>query len=63
MKLSNEKKRGFVLRYEGDVMGVFDSEKDAECILDLLVASQDEPSDLDLWLIEETTYYYRKESN
>ena len=63
MKLSNEKKRVFVLRYEGDFMGVFDSEKDAECILDLLVASQDEPSDLDLWLIEETTYYYRKESN
>ena len=62
MKLSNEKKRVFVLRYEGDVMGVFDSEKDAECILDLLVASQDEPSDLDLWLIEETTYYYRKEN-
>ena len=60
MKLSNEKKKVFVLRYEGDVMGVFDSEKDAECILDLLVASQDEPSDLDLWLIEETTYYTKE---
>ena len=50
-------KKVFVLRYEGDVIGVFDSEKDAECILDLLVASQDRSSDLDLWLIEETTYY------
>ncbi len=60
MKLSNEKKKVFVLRYEGDVMGVFDSEKDAECILDLLIASQDEPSDLDLWLIEETTYYTKE---
>lgn len=60
MKLSNGKKTVFVLRYEGDVYGVFDSEKDAECILDLLVASQDEPSDLDLWLIEETTYYTKE---
>ena len=53
-------KKVFVLRYEGDVIGVFDSENDAECILDLLVASQDRSSDLDLWLIEETTYYTRE---
>lgn len=57
MKLSNDKKRVFVLRYEGDVIGVFDNEHEAE-----LVAFQDKVP-LDLWLIEETTYYYRKENN
>lgn len=56
MKLSNEKKKVFVLRYEGDVIGVFDNEHEAE-----LVAFQDKVP-LDLWLIEETTYYFIKEN-
>jgi len=56
MKFSNEKKRVFVLKYEVDVIGVFDNEHEAE-----LVAFQDKIPP-DLWLIEETTYYYTKEA-
>lgn len=48
-------KKVFVLRYEGDVIGVFDSEQEAQ-----IAASQDKSSGLDLWLIEETTYYTKE---
>jgi len=53
-------KKVFVLRNEGDVYGVFDSEKEAE----LSIVQYESPDlvNLDLWLIEETTYYYTKEA-
>lgn len=51
-------KKVFVLRNEGDVYGVFDSEQEAE----LSISQYESPShvNLDLWLIEETTYYTKE---
>jgi hypothetical protein len=53
-------KKVFVLRNEGDVYGVFDSEKEAES--SILQYESPDLVNLDLWLIEETTYYYTKET-
>lgn len=51
-------KKVFVLRNEGDVYGVFDSEKEAESS----IVQYESPDlvNLDLWLIEETTYYTKE---
>lgn len=53
-------KKVFVLRNEGDVYGVFDSEKEAES--SILQYESPNLVNLDLWLIEETTYYFIKEN-
>jgi hypothetical protein len=57
LKNSQDKKKVFVLVYDGDIEGVFDNKHEAE-----LAAYQSKSPEFEPWRIEETTYYFTKEN-